>query len=48
MGNGYLLHATPDEDSIGQLATHGCIRLRSDDIEWLFENVPVGAAVYLY
>jgi lipoprotein-anchoring transpeptidase ErfK/SrfK len=48
MGNGYLLHGTPHEDSIGQATTHGCIRLRGDDIEWLFENVPVGTSVYLY
>jgi len=47
-GNGYLLHAAPGEDSIGKLVTHGCIHLRSDDIGWLFVNVPVGTAVYLY
>lgn len=48
LGNGYLLHGTPHEDSIGTAATHGCIRLRGDDIEWLFENVPLGTRVFIY
>jgi hypothetical protein len=48
MGDGYLLHGTPHEESIGWATTHGCIRLRGHDIEWLFANVPVGTAVYLY
>ena len=29
-------------------APHGCIRLRDEDIEWLYENVPVGTKVYIY
>jgi lipoprotein-anchoring transpeptidase ErfK/SrfK len=48
LGEGYLLHGTPHEESIGQATTHGCVRLRGHDIEWLFANVPVGTAVYLY
>ena len=28
--------------------THGCVRLADDDIEWLYENVPVGTKVYIY
>jgi lipoprotein-anchoring transpeptidase ErfK/SrfK len=28
--------------------THGCIRLYDEDIEWLYERVPVGTAVYIY
>jgi L,D-transpeptidase catalytic domain len=48
MGNGYLLHGTPHEETIGTAATHGCIRLKGEDIEWLFENVPVGTKVYIY
>ena len=48
MGDGYLLHGTPHEESIGWATTHGCIRLRGYDIEWLFANVPVGTTVYLY
>jgi len=48
LGNGYLLHGTPHEETIGTAATHGCIRLKGEDIEWLFENVPVGTKVYIY
>jgi hypothetical protein len=48
LGDGYLLHGTPHKDSIGMAATHGCIRLRDVDIEWLYENIPVGTKVYIY
>ena len=48
LGEGYLLHGTPHEESIGFATTHGCVRLRGQDIEWLFANVPVGTAVFLY
>jgi lipoprotein-anchoring transpeptidase ErfK/SrfK len=36
LGNGYLLHGTPDPDSIGTATTHGCIRLSDEDLAWLF------------
>jgi hypothetical protein len=48
LGEGYLLHGTPDKNSIGLAATHGCVRLGDEDIEWLYENVPVGTPVYIY
>jgi L,D-transpeptidase-like protein len=48
LGNGYLLHGTPHEETIGTAATHGCIRLKGEDIEWLFENVPIGTKVFIY
>ncbi|HET7584665.1 MAG TPA: L,D-transpeptidase [Gemmatimonadaceae bacterium] len=48
LGNGYLLHGTPDAASIGRARTHGCIRLHDEDIAWLYEHVPVGARVYIY
>jgi hypothetical protein len=48
MGDGYLLHGTPYTNSIGAAVTHGCVRLADDDIEWLYENVPVGTEVYIY
>lgn len=48
LGNGYLLHGTPYAKSIGSAVTHGCVRLRDEDIEWLFDNVPVGTKVYIY
>jgi hypothetical protein len=48
LGDGYLLHGTPYQESIGLAATHGCVRLRDEDIEWLYEHVPVGTKVYIY
>lgn len=48
LGDGYLLHGTPYAKSIGSSVTHGCVRLSDDDIEWLYENVPVGTKVYIY
>jgi hypothetical protein len=48
LGDGYLLHGTPYARSIGAAVTHGCVRLHDDDIEWLYENVPVGTKVYIY
>jgi len=47
-GNGFLLHGTPHKASIGTAATHGCIRLRDEDIQWLYEMIPVGTRVYIY
>lgn len=48
LGDGYLLHGTPYKESIGMASTHGCVRLRDEDIQWLYENVPVGTKVYIY
>jgi hypothetical protein len=48
MGEGFLLHGTPYKESIGMAATHGCVRMRDEDIEWLYEHVPVGTKVYIY
>ena len=33
---------------IGKAATHGCMRLRDEDIEWLYQYVPVGTRIYIY
>ena len=47
-GGGVLLHGTPHQSSIGKAATHGCMRLRDEDIEWLYQYVPVGTRIYIY
>jgi lipoprotein-anchoring transpeptidase ErfK/SrfK len=39
------IHGTPDAASIGYSASHGCIRMRVPDAEWLFEHVDVGTPV---
>lgn len=48
LGDGYLLHGTPYLDSLGNAATHGCIRLGDEDIEWLYRHVGRGTPVYIY
>ncbi len=45
LGDGYLIHGTREEDSVGTRASHGCIRLRNADVERLFRAVPVGTPV---
>lgn len=45
LGDGYLLHGTRDQESIGTATTHGCIRLSDADLEWVFANTRVGSVV---
>lgn len=39
------VHGTPDEGSIGQAASHGCIRLNNDDITYLAGILPLGTPI---
>ena len=48
LGDGYALHGTDVPSSIGSSVSHGCIRLRNEDIETLYRMVPVGTPVYIY
>ena len=48
LGDGYALHGTNVPSSIGQAVSHGCVRLRNEDIEKLYEMVAVGTPVYIY
>ena len=48
MGDGYALHGTDVPSSIGRSVSHGCVRLRNEDIETLYQLVPVGTPVYIY
>lgn len=41
----YGIHGTNAPWSVGKYTTHGCIRLRPDDIERLYKEVPNGTAV---
>ena len=41
------LHGTPDAASVGYSASHGCIRMRIPDAEWLFVHVRVGSPVWI-
>jgi lipoprotein-anchoring transpeptidase ErfK/SrfK len=44
---GYGIHGTNHPESIGHAASHGCIRLRNQDVQELFELVHVGDEVDL-
>ena len=41
------IHGTPDAASIGYSASHGCIRMRIPDAEWLFQRVKIGTPVFI-
>jgi hypothetical protein len=41
------IHGTPDAASIGYSASHGCIRMRIPNAEWLFERVRIGTPVFI-
>jgi lipoprotein-anchoring transpeptidase ErfK/SrfK len=41
------IHGTDDVDSIGQAASHGCIRMRIPDVIELYNTVPVRTPVFI-
>jgi lipoprotein-anchoring transpeptidase ErfK/SrfK len=45
--DGVGIHGTADDASIGHNASHGCIRMHVPDVEKLYDQVPVGTAVYI-
>ncbi|WP_257983854.1 L,D-transpeptidase family protein, partial [Klebsiella pneumoniae] len=47
IGRLYAIHGTNANFGIGLRVSQGCIRLRNDDIKFLFDNVPVGTRVQL-
>ena len=42
---GYLIHGTNRPAGVGMRVTHGCIRMYPEDIEFVFDRVPVNARV---
>ena len=48
LGDGYALHGTNRPETVGRSVSHGCVRLRNEDIARLHEIVPVGTPVYIY
>jgi lipoprotein-anchoring transpeptidase ErfK/SrfK len=44
---GVGIHGTPQPGSIGYSVSHGCIRMRIPDAEWLFEHVSLGTPVFI-
>ena len=44
---GYLIHGTNKPSGLGMRVTHGCIRMFPEDIEAMFNMVPVGTPVHI-
>jgi L,D-transpeptidase YbiS len=41
------IHGCPDEDRMGEPSSHGCVKMRNDDVIRLFDRVPVGTKVVI-
>jgi hypothetical protein len=50
MGDGYMIHGTHlyNEDSIGLAVSHGCVRMKNEDVMLLYDKVKVGTPVYIF
>jgi len=48
LGDGYGLHGTNEPNSIGRAVSHGCVRMRNEDIRVLYERVALGTPVFIY
>ncbi|HUP46186.1 MAG TPA: L,D-transpeptidase [Thermoanaerobaculia bacterium] len=48
LGDGYALHGTQAVRQLGQSVSHGCVRLRNDDIARLYAMASVGDEVIIY
>lgn len=44
---GYGIHGTWEPESIGEKSSNGCIRMLNDEVELLFDIVPVGTTVVI-
>jgi murein L,D-transpeptidase YafK len=47
IGGGIAIHGNNDPDSIGHLATSGCIRMLNDDVIELEQFIQIGTPVYI-
>jgi len=48
LGDGYALHGTQAVSQLGRSVSHGCVRLKNEDIARLFEMANVGDEVIIY
>jgi L,D-transpeptidase ErfK/SrfK len=44
-GSDYLVHGTDSPDGVGRRVSHGCVRLYPEDIQALFQQVPMGTPI---
>jgi hypothetical protein len=48
IGNGYMIHGTLYQRFLGLPVTHGCIRMSDADLKVVYDNMQVGAKVFIY
>ncbi|HKJ42649.1 MAG TPA: L,D-transpeptidase, partial [Sunxiuqinia sp.] len=48
LGHGYLIHGTLYKRLLGAAVTHGCVRLDDEDLEVVYQSLPLGAKVFIY
>lgn len=48
LGDGYLIHGTNQETSVGDAVSHGCIRMYNEDVAQLYDMVAVGTPVFIF
>ncbi len=44
----FMIHGTLFEINLGKSITHGCVRVGSEDLEYLYEAVEIGWPVFIY
>lgn len=47
-GDGYFIHGTIYERLLGVSVTHGCVRLGSDDLKFIYDKTPIGTPLYIF
>lgn len=48
IGDGYMVHGTIWKRMMGLKVTHGCVRLLDDDLEAVYNTLPIGSKVIIY
>lgn len=46
-GRTIYIHGTPEESKLGSPASFGCVRMRSQDVIWLFSTIGEGTEVFI-
>lgn len=47
-GDGFFIHGTIYERLLGVSVTHGCVRLGSDDLKFIYDKTPIGTPLYIF
>lgn len=48
LGNGYLIHGTLYQRSLGMPVTHGCVRLNDSDLAYVYNSLDIGSKVFIF